>query len=933
MTRHPLLARLESGYFAPRSSDARSATFLAEGRVRLGDATVDVHSSTSFDETGELKRVHVLALQSLRWIDPLRRAPESVPAAAEAWTRIAMTWAVSAGAQDPASDAWRSIPLEQRATALALGTPEESEALSLIPLHIERLARLDEEADSAERRLQLLKIRLALQIRQGDEPAALRESAIAAAASAFTEDGYAVAKDLSKIATVATAWRDALSELGVRPEHEIFARIGATGFWRQALAPDGTLIPIGGAAPAQMPGADDPRTRYVVTGGAEGSAPAAISHIDPSGLVSLRSGWGETERDARDETLVTMLLGPVRGREAHHDPGRVTYNSQGRAWLVDPMGPTAADAAAHSVVDIENVQYRVNGGAEMVRHYADDSVEGVVAKVNVHRQVQWSRHLVYARTGNYMVVEDMVRSSKEYAGHLQWIVAPDVEVERNPRGFFLHADGCSVAIQISGLPLTRHEISELTDDAGRRIARRIRVPMTGTSSRAVSIVADVVDPSVFEARRIARGGKEFTVNMRDKHLDETLVVTPELSMVVPSGLDPEEAVSRTIAIGAAGNLTPEEALEQRVGVRRAIETVKEAVHAEGGDVPARLRGIERLIAAGEELRVKGLRDHGFGAALIDLAGTDLADRVADHPQVGSLRRGPLVRFAQEELIQPGYGVPVRTTLDAGLVPDGVAEPFVWSVDLGQLVPSAYLHDGEGDVLTVYFHGATDRTKFTMPRYERLRSMPKLGLGPVMFFSDPCLDLDSRMLLSWYVGTEARDLHREIARMIEAYARRRGIEKVLLVGNSGGGFAALQLGAYLEGTRVVSFNPQIQVDRYVPRIAESAHWALFGRNTVSDDPLNAPRMDLIERYRRIGFDQDVLLIQNPGDDHHHQEHFLPFSEAFAASERSDRLRMLTPYLGPGHRVPGSEEYLQIVREEAEAQSDQPWALRGLRDLGS
>lgn len=141
-------------------------------------------------------------------------------------------------------------------------------------------------------------------------------------------------------------------------------------------------------------------------------------------------------------------------------------------------------------------------------------------------------------------------------------------------------------------------------------------------------------------QRLERNGKEFTVNMRDKHLDETLVVTPELSMVVASGLDPEEAVSRTISIGAAGNLTPEEALQQRVDVRRAIEAVKNEVHAEGGDVPARLRGIERLIAAGEELRVTGLRDHGYGAALVDLAGTDLAERVADHPQVESLRRGP-----------------------------------------------------------------------------------------------------------------------------------------------------------------------------------------------------------------------------------------------------------------------------------------------------
>ena len=92
------------------------------------------------------------------------------------------------------------------------------------------------------------------------------------------------------------------------------------------------------------------------------------------------------------------------------------------------------------------------------------------------------------------------------------------------------------------------------------------------------------------------------------------------------------------------------------------------------------------------------------------------------------------------------------------------------------------------------------------------------------------------------------------------------------------------------------------------------------------------MDVIERYRRIGFDQDVLLIQNPGDDHHHQKHFLPFTEAYAASERSSRLRMLTPHLGPGHRVRSSEEHLQIVCGETEAQSDRFWKLRGMRELG-
>src|SRR5699024_7144393 len=122
---------------------------------------------------------------------------------------------------------------------------------------------------------------------------------------------------------------------------------------------------------------------------------------------------------------------------------------------------------------------------------------------------------------------------------------------------------------------------------------------------------------------------------------------------------------------------------------------------------------------------------------------------------------------------------------------------------------------------------------------------------------------------------------------------------------------------------------IQIDRYVPRIASTAHWALFGRETVADDPVHAPRMDLIERYRRIGFDQDVVLIQNPGDDMHHTNHFLPFQRAFRATSNAGRLTTHARYLGHGHRVPPPQEDLEYMRRAAEGASSQ-CRLRGLRE---
>jgi len=929
MNRDHLLRRLMSNFFAPRSSDHAQAESLSKGRLELGDAVQTVSQASSFDETSGLVRKHVLELQSLRWLDAVRRTRDEFPDADGTWNKIFDAWASSAAAANPESPAWAVHPLEQRSVAIALGAPAGSRAIAEIPRHLEMLERSVQESVTAARSLHVLRIRLALQHRRGDSDDELRGTAIQIATETFREDGYAIAEDLAAIVATAEEWAQELLALDIPPAHEIFSRLRNDVFWWHAMSPDGTLVPMGGMLPDIVPGADSSQMRYIVTGGEEGSPPPSIRHIDPEGLVSLRSGWGETERDARDETHVSMVLGPVRGREAHRDPGRITYHSQGRDWLIDPPASEAAGDDAHSIVHVEDVRYRTLGGAELVRRYSDERLDGFVVKTAVHLAVQWQRHMVFARTGNYVVVDDMVRSSKEFRAQQQWIIAPDVRIEPSPRGVRLHADGKTVSIVVSTGSAHDPVVDELQDAAGHRIAWRLRIPVGGTSARAVTIISDVVDPERFSARRVPHAGKEFTVDIADKHLDETLVVTPELSAIVPAGLEPDDAISRTAALAAAGELTEAEALEQRSETRKVIGRIKADIRASESTPESRRRGLDELLAAGERLRITGLRDHAYSAALIDVAGVDLAERIAAHPSVGDTRRTPLVRWGGEKLTQPGYSVPVHTTLDPAEFPMDLAEPAVWSVDCGQLVPSAYFADSPGDVLTVYFHGATDRSRFTMPRYERLRTMPTLGLGPVMFLSDPCLDLDSRMILSWYVGTEDLDLHRVLAQMVNSYARHKGIEKVLLVGNSGGGFAALQIAAYLEGTQVVSFNPQIQIDRYVPRIASTAHWALFGRETVADDPVHAPRMDLIERYRRIGFDQDVVLIQNPGDDMHHTNHFLPFQRAFRATSNAGRLTTHEPYLGPGHRVPPPQEYLEYVRRAAEGASSQ-WRLRGLRE---
>lgn len=927
MDRKKLAARLETGFFAAHRSDHERASSLLEGRLWLAEERFDVMEVETFDRLDTLTRSQVLQLHSLRWLDVLRRAAPQFPTAGEVWSRIFATWASSATANDQFSAAWVPTPLLQRSTVLALGGAQTEATSQWVDRHLERL--VDQEARSiSENRLHSLRVRLALQASRGDTAGELGHEAIVAATQVFDESGYAVALDLAEAARLPDMWRAELRELGVAADHPSMSRLGESRFWEHAMKPDGTLVSMGGQSPSTPPCPATPALRYVTTGGADGQPPSDLSFVNPRGLVSLRSGWGETERDVSDEIHVSIVVGPVRGRAAHRDPSRIAFYARGREWLVDPEDPAAAGAEAHSIVHVSDRRYRTDGSAEVVQHYSADRVEGVVLQNSLYHGVRWERHAVFVRTGNYLVVVDTVKSAQPFSADLQWMIAPDVEISKAGNGFRLAAAGNEVRLAVNrGVAEAR--IDPVLDADGRRIAWRVRVALDGPTARAIWVIAEVGDPSLFEARTLAYAGKESCVHVRDRHFDENVIITPALSAVAASSIDLPTVVLGTVARAAMGTLSPDEALRQRIETRRAIEDAKARIRADGEGSSTRARALIELTDAARRLRITGSRDHGIGAALVDIAGTDLVGRIRENPLVRHTRRSALVRWSGEDLRQPDYHVPVHTSVGDVLLPAEMSgSTLIWSVDCGQLVPSAYIYDAPGEVLTAYFHGATDRTRFSMPRYERLRSLPTLDSGPVMFFSGPCLDLDAQMILSWFAGTEDLDLHRLMARMVNAYAIRKGLSKVLLVGNSGGGFTALQVASHLSGSNVIAFNPQIQIDQYIPRLSATAHWALFGSSSVAHDPKYASRMDLIMRYGQIGFEQSVTVVQNPGDDLHYRSHFIPFREAFEAHGASERFAARTPDLGPGHRVPTPPEYLDYVRKAAMAGVSE-WELHGLR----
>jgi hypothetical protein len=117
-------------------------------------------------------------------------------------------------------------------------------------------------------------------------------------------------------------------------------------------------------------------------------------------------------------------------------------------------------------------------------------------------------------------------------------------------------------------------------------------------------------------------------------------------------------------------------------------------------------------------------------------------------------------------------------------------------------------------ILVALSGAVAERKGKMaPFFSGLGIARALGL-PLIAVADPSLALDGELSLGWYAGNESRlDLPSLLADILDSYARRHGVE-LLVIGGSGGGFAALQLGALLKShAQMVVWNPQTSISDY------------------------------------------------------------------------------------------------------------------------
>ncbi|MFE7406404.1 heparinase II/III family protein [Isoptericola sp. NPDC057559] len=902
-------------HFEVTPNDRQLVDELVAGKVVLPPhptAEIGAPIDWTMDPYGQ--RNWAAQFQMLRWIDPIRRlAANGDRSFMPLWERIARSWCAAHDPQEGrrhGSYAWADMVDAMRAQTLLFGLPYvdgPNWLLDALGVHGEWLAEpahLGHSNHALHQHAALLMLGSALG--RDDWTQLARERIEAHAQSAFDDEGVN-AEAAPGYWLLNYQW---MSDLVRRCELEgvdpgaAAARLRATP---QSLAhaarPDGRLEVIGDTGPnTHLRGSTDPHLLYVATEGADGRPPESTSAVYRAGFAFGRSGWGETERRMREETFYSLRFGSAKAVHGHHDGGSVTYWAQGAPVLVeagkygymkDEFRDYVLGRLGHNVVHVLGRRYDPAATVELIAHSASDTHEYYRTRDTGYAGVSIDREVVYSRATESLLVVDTVRADTDVEVESRWHIDPSSRATVDRGRVVVTRNGRSTSLVWGGSTPRLEVVRGQTE------------PMDGWTSPGWG---DRVPTTVVKA---ARRGKRFRTIMgvfpgSDAVRVNVQAVDGNGTAFDVHGFGRSERVVLKDGTATGGNLDADPSRAGTSGPRELDRTtidLLEDEYAKARTVAARRAAPAKNDVAGIVERLRSGVDYGGAALLRDLhPQDDAAAALVDERTRMRLGHGDVVASAS---MSPA-GVHVYESLPRAL--DLRSERSVQVVGAGPLALPARVHLAGSPYLVVSLHGALNRLKTGLPRFERMRSLGDLGVN-VMAFADPTLDLDPSLSLGWYLGTRNVDLVPVMARMIERVVEQRGIEKVVLLGTSGGGFAALATALYVPGATAVAMSPQTDVRMYHASYSERALRRVFGSGGLR--PQDVTRVSLGERYRDAPGRPEIRYVINSGDTHHLRDHAVPFWDRLQAERPDVPLTVERLDLGNGHISPDAATVKDVV----------------------
>lgn len=189
---------------------------------------------------------------------------------------------------------------------------------------------------------------------------------------------------------------------------------------------------------------------------------------------------------------------------------------------------------------------------------------------------------------------------------------------------------------------------------------------------------------------------------------------------------------------------------------------------------------------------------------------------------------------------------------------------------------------------------------------------------VLMVNDPGLYLDGEIRLAWYAGAADMPLQSDLGRVLRHAQEVLSIERMILYGASGGGFAALFYAPFLRNAIAVPCNPQIDLLAYSRHLLSKYLKAAYGYQGAPAAFIDAPlpwRPTVKLDASHLG-DTRIVYLQNTLDKTHLERHFLPFLKDFGIDRgkalievhSGHQVSICSDGWGEGHRAaPGSFVY--------------------------
>lgn len=157
--------------------------------------------------------------------------------------------------------------------------------------------------------------------------------------------------------------------------------------------------------------------------------------------------------------------------------------------------------------------------------------------------------------------------------------------------------------------------------------------------------------------------------------------------------------------------------------------------------------------------------------------------------------------------------------DSVYIPESEKEECYFKIDNGE-IPYRFMRAKQPSrSLVVFFHGAVDKSKRTAPVFTPCFEEISLYAHQISI-SDPTILCKEEITLAWYAGHDSFHTQTHLPKFIEKVKEHLLIEKIIFVGTSGGGFAALFNSWHFEKSFVIVQNPQTKISSYYKRHIET-----------------------------------------------------------------------------------------------------------------